>query len=113
MVVRTQCKGHGITALYVGVSNVRRYFPKDVAVVELLLDHLQIQCGLEPGFWRGQPEISDPRLGAWLESKQLQAAVYRHSFPMAMVPEGKNAFRLQPLRSNGHSRPKSPSIPEA
>ena len=111
MVVRTLCKGHGVTSLHVGVNNVRRHFPKDVAVIELLLDHLQIQCGLEPGFWRGHPEIRDPRLSAWLDSKQLHAAVCRGTLLMAMVPEGKNAFRLEPLRDNGHARPKNLPLP--
>ena len=65
MVVKTQSKGRGITGLHVGANNVRRYFPKDISVIELQLDHLQIQCGLPPDFWHGQPEIYDPRLGAW------------------------------------------------
>ncbi len=59
MVVRTQCKGRGITGLHVGVNNVRRYFPKDISVIELQLDHLQIQCGLRPEFWNGEPDIVD------------------------------------------------------
>ena len=66
MVVKTQCKGRGLTGLHVGATNVRRYFSKDVSVIELQLDHLQIQCGLSPGFWKDQPEIWDPRLCAWL-----------------------------------------------
>ncbi len=107
MVVKTQRKAHGVTALHVGVNNVRRYFPKRVAVIELLLDHLQIQCGLEPGFWRGQPEINDPRLCAWLESKQKHGTGRLSSFPLAMVPEGNNSFRLQPVR------PKAPAGPAA
>ncbi|MGA8043149.1 MAG: hypothetical protein WCA37_10130, partial [Terracidiphilus sp.] len=71
MVVRTQCKGRGITGLHVGVNNVRRYFPKDISVIELQLDHLQIQCGLNPEFWHGQPDIFDPRLCAWLEARHM------------------------------------------
>jgi hypothetical protein len=51
MVVKTQSKGLGVTGLHVGISNVRRYFPRKVAVIELQLDHLRIQCGLTPGFW--------------------------------------------------------------
>ena len=41
------------------------------AVIELELDHLRIQCWLDPAFWLDQPEISDPRLGAWLQSKNF------------------------------------------
>jgi len=51
MVVKTQSKGREITGLHVGVNNVRRFFPKHIAVIELQLDHLQIQCGLGPDFW--------------------------------------------------------------
>jgi hypothetical protein len=103
MVVRTHSMGHGLTGLHVGVSNVRRYFPSHVAVVELLLDHLQIQCGLKPDFWQDQPEIHDPRLCAWLESKHLHSRPDREPIPLAMIPVGKNSFRLQPVSLNGQS----------
>ena len=53
MVVKTQSKGRGITALHVGASNVRRYFPKHISSIELQLGHLQIECGLKPDFWQG------------------------------------------------------------
>lgn len=104
MVVKTQTKGREVTGLHVGANNVRRYFPKNVAVIELQLDHLQIQCGLRPDFWAGQPEISDPRLCAWLESKHMHTQPERGSIPLAMVPAGKNAFRLQPVRAPGLNR---------
>ena len=97
MVVKTQCKGRSLTGLNVGISNVRRYFPKHVAVIELQLDHLQIQCGLEPDFWQDQPEIHDPRLCAWLESKNFHARPDRTPVPMAMIPAGNNSFKLQPV----------------
>jgi hypothetical protein len=95
MVVKTQSKGHGVTGLHVGAANVRRYFPRNTMVVELQLDHLQIQCGLLPDFWNGQPEIHDPRLCAWLESKNLRVRPDRTPILLSMVPEGKNSFRLQ------------------
>lgn len=100
MVVKTQSKGHGVTGLNVGVNNVRRYFPKHISVIELQLDHLQIQCGLNPDFWQGQPEIYDPRLCAWLESRHMHAKLDRAPVPLAMIPAGKNSFRLQRIREN-------------
>jgi len=103
MVVKTHSKGHGLTGLHVGVSNVRRYFSSHVAVVELHLDHLQIQCGLAPDFWQDQPEIHDPRLCAWLESKHLHSSPDRSPIPLAMIPAGNNSFRLRPISSNGQS----------
>ncbi|MGD0942251.1 MAG: hypothetical protein ABR905_21370 [Terracidiphilus sp.] len=106
MVVKTQSKGRGVTGLHVGVNNVRRYFPKSISSVELVLGHLQIECGLKPAFWQGEPEIFDPRLCAWLESSHMHAKPGRTSIPMAMIPEGKNSFRLQPIRLNGHVRGK-------
>jgi hypothetical protein len=99
MVVKTQSKGHGLTGLHVGASNVRRYFPKDTSVIELQLDHLQIQCGLEPNFWQDQPEIHDPRLNAWLESKRMKGKSNQSSLLLAMSPAGKNSFKLQPVAS--------------
>jgi hypothetical protein len=108
MVVKTQSKGRGVTGLHVGANNVRRYFPRQVASIDLQLDHLLIQCGLKPDFWQGSPEIFDPRLCAWLESRHLHAHLDRTSIPLAMIPEGKNSFRLEPVRLHGQDRAKLP-----
>ncbi|MGD0682586.1 MAG: hypothetical protein ABR990_11080 [Terracidiphilus sp.] len=106
MVVKTQSKGLGITVLHVGASNVRRYFPKNISSIELQLDHLQIQCGLKPNFWRGEPEIFDPRLCAWLEARHMHAKLDRAPIPLAMIPSGKNSYRLQPVCINRQARPR-------
>jgi hypothetical protein len=95
MVVKTQSKGRGVTGLNVGTTNVQRYFSRGVSFVELQLDHLQIQCDLSPDFWQDQPEIFDPRLCAWLESKHLSGMPGRGPLPLAMIPAGKNSFRLR------------------
>jgi hypothetical protein len=104
MVVRTKSNGREFTGLQVGTNNVQRYFPKNIAIIELQLDHLQIQCGLEPSFWLDQPEIHDPRLGAWLESKNICERPSRTPVPPAMIPAGKNIFRLRPISANGSAR---------
>jgi hypothetical protein len=101
MVVKTQSKGRGVTGLHVGAYNVRRYFPRHMAVIELQLDHLQIQCELDPEFWTGQPEIHDSRLCAWLESRHLHYAPGRTPVPLAMIPVGNNSFRLMPVAVPG------------
>jgi hypothetical protein len=111
MVVKAQNKGREITGLQVGANNVRRYFPKDTAVIELQLDHLQIQCCLAPDFWQDQPEIRDPRLGAWLESKNFHERPCQAPVPLAMIPAGKNTFRLRPIAANGYARSKPSSHP--
>jgi len=95
MVVTSQCIGHRVTGLYVGASNVRRYFPKTVNEIELQLDHLRIECWLKPDFWNGQPEIRDPRLCLWLESKQ-RSGRGSEPLPLAMIPSGENSFILGP-----------------
>lgn len=46
MVVISQCTGRRVTGLYVGASNVRRYFSRRLTQIELQLDHLRIECGL-------------------------------------------------------------------
>jgi len=107
MGVKTQSKGRGVTGLNVGANNVRRYFPKHIASIELQLDHLQIECGLKPNFWQDEPEIFDPRLCAWLESRHMHKTPDRTPIPLAMIPEGKNSFRLRPVRLNGEARPKT------
>jgi hypothetical protein len=103
MVVKAQSTGRGFTGLRVSAENVRRYFPREVKVVELQLDHLQIQCGLTPDFWQDQPEIRDARLCAWLESKNFHERPSRTPVPMAMIPSGKNCFRLRPMSPNGQA----------
>jgi hypothetical protein len=104
MVVKTQSKGRGVTGLHVGANNVRRYFPKDMSSIELQLDHLQIECGLKPDFWQDEPEIYDPRLCLWLESRHMHTRLDRTPVPLSMIPEGKNIFRLEPVRMNRRLR---------
>jgi hypothetical protein len=111
MVVKAQNKGRGLSGLHIGIDNVRRYFPKNISSIELQLDHLRIQCGLAPDFWQGQPEIFDPRLCAWLESKHLHGS--RTPVPLAMIPEGNNSFRLQPVTRGSQDQKRVPSRPAA
>jgi hypothetical protein len=104
MLVKSQCNGRRVTGLYVGANNVRRYFPRNIAAIDLQLDHLRIQCGLTPLFWKGQPEIHDPRLCDWLELKQLHGKGCRDSMPLAMIPSGENSFILGPADAKGATR---------
>jgi len=98
MVVRTQSDGHAVTGIYIGTRNARRKFPRHVKSVELLLGHLHIDCELPSDFRHGRPEICDARLGGWLEAKIFHGRSCRTPVPMALLPAGKNAFRLLPLR---------------
>jgi hypothetical protein len=82
----------------VGAPNVRRYFSRRATQIELKLDHLLIECGLSPDFWRDDPEIYDPRLCLWLESKQRKHNG-QAQFDMALIPSGKNSFILDPTTS--------------
>jgi hypothetical protein len=95
MVVRTQFRHGEFTGLHVGARDVRKYFPKNMRVIELQLDHLQIQCGLSPEFWHGQPEIHDRRLSEWLDFKVFRRASEHKEIRLAMTPAGKNIFRLR------------------
>lgn len=98
MVVLTQNRhtGHaGIVGLHIGDVNVKEYFPPEVQMVELELDHLCIVCPLEPSFWHGQPEIHDLRLSCWLEAKRNSGKLSAQPAPVAMIPCGKHSFRLQ------------------
>lgn len=114
MVVKAKYDGCRVAGLYIGVRNVRRFFSKRAQVIELQLDHLQIQCGLTPLFWQGQPEIHDPRLCLWLESKNLHNLPCRTAVPLAMIPAGKNSFKLASLSrsSNGGVRQARASEPQ-
>lgn len=103
MVVKTQVKSGEVTGLHVGARNVRRYFPKGVRVIELQLDHLEIQCGLSPEFWHGQPDIHDPRLCEWLDFKIVHRLGERREVRLAMMPAGKNTFRLRSSAIRGRA----------
>lgn len=98
MVVTSQCNGQRVIGLYVGAKNVRRYFRKGIATIELQLDHLRIACGLPPHFWKDEPAIHDPRLCLWLESKHRDASGHRTPISMAMIPSGDNSFILHPAK---------------
>lgn len=97
MLVQTQTKGRGVMGLLVGNSNVRRYFPRDLAAIELELDHLQIRCDLNEKFWDGEAEIYDPRLCAWLEAKTFHENARHTPISLDMIPSGPNCFRLRPI----------------
>ena len=97
MIVEAKSKGPGRSGLYIGAENVRLYFPRSLATIEFNLGHLKIECKLRPDFWQDCPEIDDPRLCAWLESRLMHDNRSRAAVPLAMVPTGDdNAFRLQP-----------------
>ncbi len=98
MVVRTQSKGHGVTGLYIGVRNARRYFKQHKNGIELQLGHLQIHCALGDEFWQGRPEIFDSRLSDWLESRVLHSRCVHAPIPVLMIPAEKNCFKLHPIR---------------
>jgi len=95
MVVTTKNNGREVLNLRVGAANVRRYFPRSMGAVELLLGDLRIQCKLTPEFWNGQPEIRDPRLGAWLKYKVSRERSNRKPVALKMEHAGANAFTLR------------------
>jgi len=97
MVIRSGSRSLGTTGLHIGDGNAQRLFPPDVPRVELELDHLRIECTLDPEFWNGDPEIHDERLILWLESKRAAGKLATPPAPVAMIPAGDHAFRLQPI----------------
>jgi len=87
-----------VIGILVGEDNVQRFFPRHVKEIELQLDHLRIECGLGPNFWKDKPEISDPRLGLWLESKDRNGNGRRAPVPLALIPSGRNSFIVAPAQ---------------
>ncbi len=112
MVVKTQSKGRGVTALNIGLANVQRYFPHGTSSIDLEIDHLQIQCMLGPEFWDGQPEIFDPRLCAWLEQKQFHSK-NRDPLSLTLTPSGKNSYRLRMTPAHAPAHAKVKLVPTA
>ena len=95
--------------MYIGPRNARRHFRRSTKGVELQMGHLHIHCELQPDFWEGRPEICDTRLSGWLESRIFHHRSGRAPVPLAMIPTGRNSFRLHlfPLPSaagNGLTR---------
>jgi len=110
MVVKTQCRGRAYIGVSVGDSDVRRYFPEPTESIDLEIDHLLIRCGVGPGFWNGHPEISDPRLCAWLESKNFNVKPGGEPVALALIPSGKNAFRLKTLQPGESRKAQAPEL---
>lgn len=95
MVVKTHCQGRRITALDVGIDNVKRHFTKRISAIDFDLGHLQIRCELSAEFWNGHPEITDRRLCSWLENKNFKRSFGESFIFLDMIPEGNNSFRLE------------------
>jgi hypothetical protein len=108
MVVKTQSTGRSVTGLNAGAKNIQRNFPKSILAIELQLDYLQIQCGLEPDFWLDQPEIHDPSICTWLELKYPYGNPGRGPVPLTMIPAGKNSSRLLPISLRAHAESHMP-----
>jgi hypothetical protein len=96
MLVTTYRDGTAHTGLLVGEADARRFFPRRAPSIELHLDGLQIQCALEPDFWKGRPRISDPRLSIWLEFKVGRGSFGRQPMVLALEPAGAGKFVLRP-----------------
>lgn len=87
-----------MAGIYVGESNVQRFFPRHIKEIELQLDHLRIECRLGPHFWKDKPEISDPRLCTWLESRYHNGNGRRGPISLALIPSGRNSFIVGPAQ---------------
>ncbi len=95
MLVKTQRDGSEHTGLHIGAVNAQRYFRKGTQAIDLILDHLEIQCRLSPDFWQGRPEIHDPRLSEWLEFKAGRGGAARAEMELIMVRSGIDSFVLK------------------
>ena len=113
MKVKAQYRGSRAAGLYVGATNVRRYFSKRKRLIELQLDHLRILCGLAPPFWQDKPEIQDPRLCLWLETKHPQQVPSQTNVPLTLMPSGKNSFKLGAAPQKASTRLKQQNIKAA
>lgn len=96
--------------MLVGAENVRQFFPETNTVIELELGHVKIQCKLGHEFWDGKPEILDPRLSAWLETKHMHTNASRSPVSLALLPSGKNSYRLEPVRRDAVVRKREPGV---
>ena len=103
MIVRMQNRGHVITGISIGVADARRYFPEGARSIDLELDHLRIRCELNESSMPGCPEISDPRLCAWLEAKLFGKKYASSPGSVEMVKAG-DCYRLDLLPADRQAR---------
>lgn len=96
MLVTTYRDGSAGTGLLVSEADAQRYFRKRSSSIELRLGDLNIQCRLEPDFWKGRPAIHDPRLSVWLEFKAGRGSAGRQPMKLSMTPSGTNTFVVRP-----------------
>jgi hypothetical protein len=95
MLVEALCSRQIVTALRVGRSNVRRFFPRKISSIEFELDHLRIECKLTCDFWNHASEIRDRRLCLWLRFKISRVISPDTPALLAMIPTGKNRYKLE------------------
>jgi hypothetical protein len=112
MLVKPQCIGRRITGIYIGASNVRRYFPRHMVAIDLEIDHLRIRCTLHPDFWQDDPEIRDSRLSDWLELKQVRTAGKKTPIMLSMIPSGEESFVLGTAVPAEHKRVHAVAVPQ-
>ena len=96
MIATMQTQGGSITGICIGSSDAAGDSLDGVQSIDLELDHLCIQCDLHMDFWLDRAEISDPRLGAWLEEKFYWQKIPASPVSVEMVRTG-DAYRLQLL----------------
>src|SRR3974390_2393112 len=96
MIVKTSQDDRDHIGLHIGATNARRYFRKGTPTIDLRLGDLQIQCTLSPDFWRGRPEIYDPRLIEWLEYKVGRGRPGQDPMLLTMAPSGSDTFVVTP-----------------
>jgi len=97
MVVTLLYRGLRISGLHIGQQNAQRFFPAGTSSIEIHLDHLSILCNLSPRFWQDHPELQDPRLCVWLESKFPYRAPVNTVPHLELSPSGPGSFRLNSL----------------
>jgi hypothetical protein len=97
MLVKTLRDERDHIGLHIGTANARRYFRKRAQTIDLRLDDLEIQCTLSPDFWKGRPEIYDPRLSEWLEFKVGRERSRRDPMLLTMVPSRSDTFVVIPM----------------
>jgi len=85
-------------------------FPRDANIIELRPGPSAHSCGLKPDFWqRSERRFAIPVLCAWLESKNFYAQPGDAPVPLALIPSGKNCYRVQPV--GGHCTAKDQARP--
>ena len=96
-----------VTGLHVGASNVRRYFPRNARLSSCIWIISRYSVGSGLTFRRTSPRFSTRDL-CMVGVQDYHTRADHAPIPLAMIPAGKNSFRIRPVSFNEETQHPAP-----